>query len=905
MQRVPNIARIHAQAQRVLLRSSQLRQRRQLHYLLQDLRSAHLTYSQFGQIPTFPRTSSSLLRFLSTPSVSGNDQTPSTDSKSSPSDSKPASSSSKDTPKAANPSSKNSTDAKSDKDSTKSSNAKSESSTGSGPKGGPKPNEDDSGANSSWMAQAALALFVMLGLSVLGSRDSGREISFHAFIWDLLQPGLVDRIEVVNRNVARVYLKSSANANDQNPSINRRTMSTTTGNETDTQLSDSFDSQQQSDWGSRADNSSNRVSNGDDTIRVSLHSISTGQKMSSSASSSPSDSPFYFNIGSVDTFEKKLETIQEDLGFEPDDFVPVLYTKESSIITELLRQLPSIVLLGVGILVLRNALSQFGGMSGGRSGIFQVGKANPTVVKGDSGAPSVTFSQVAGLDEAKQEVMEFVDFLKNPTRYESLGAKIPKGALLVGPPGTGKTLLAKATAGEASVPFFSMSGSDFIEMFVGVGPSRVRDLFSQARASAPCIIFIDEIDAIGKARGRGGMAGGNDERENTLNALLVEMDGFSSSTGVVVLAGTNRADVLDRALLRPGRFDRQVNIDKPDMRGRFQIFMVHLQPLKLHDEDSKIAKRLAALTPGFAGADIANICNEAALIAARGDKSAVHMVDFEQATDRVIGGLEKKNKVISKSEREIVAHHEAGHAVAGWFLKHADPLIKVSIIPRGSAALGFAQYLPADKFLQSKEQIKDFMIMALGGRVAEQICFGSITTGAQDDLKRVTRAVYAQITNFGMSEKIGKIYFPRAGENGGNQFYKPYSEHTAEMIDDEAIRILDEAYQECTELLTSKQDVLKDLAKRLLEKEVLREDDLTDIMGDRPFAKPVSYDEFVGRFEKDRENRTGKSSTKDQGDGTTRDASTTPPIPVAEQPDMKQPPPSPQGDEGEIIPELA
>ncbi len=312
-----------------------------------------------------------------------------------------------------------------------------------------------------------------------------------------------------------------------------------------------------------------------------------------------------------------------------------------------------------------------------------------------------------------------MSIFENPGRYEKLGAKIPKGALLVGPPGTGKTLLAKATAGEASVPFFSMSGSDFIEMFVGVGPSRVRDLFAQARANAPCIVFIDEIDAVGRARGRGGMAGGNDERENTLNALLVEMDGFTSSTGVVVLAGTNRADILDKALLRPGRFDRQINIDKPDMRGRYDIFMVHLQPVKLKQDAASVAKRLAALTPGFAGADIANICNEAALIAARSDKDAVEMVDFEQATDRVIGGLEKKNKVISRKEREIVAHHEAGHAVAGWFLQHADPLIKVSIIPRGSAALGFAQYLPVDKFLQSKDQIRDFMIMALGGRVAE------------------------------------------------------------------------------------------------------------------------------------------------------------------------------------------
>lgn len=722
-----------------------------------------------------------------------------------------------------------------------------------------KPQSDDDQGNS-WMGQAALALFVMLGLSLLGSRDHGREISFQAFVWDLLEPGLVDRIEVVNRNVARVYLRTSARARSQDAAF-----------ETRRGQRGRFDGEEEANeagWGAGEGGFSA------DSGRVD----GVGKLNPSMATINSTESPFYFNIGTIDTFERKLEAVQEDLGIEPDDFVPVVYTKESSLTTELLRQAPSIILLGIGILVLRNALGQLGGMGGGRSGIFQVGKANPTVVKGgEAGAQTTTFSQVAGLDEAKLEVMEFVDFLKNPARYEKLGAKIPKGALLVGPPGTGKTLLARATAGEANVPFFSMSGSDFIEMFVGVGPSRVRDLFTQARASAPCIIFIDEIDAIGKARGRSGISGGNDERENTLNALLVEMDGFSSSAGVVVLAGTNRADVLDKALLRPGRFDRQISIDKPDMRGRYQIFMVHLQPLKLKDEASKIAKRLAALSPGFAGADIANICNEAALIAARQDKNFVEMIDFEKAIDRIIGGLEKKNKVISRKEREIVAHHEAGHAVAGWYLKHADPLIKVSIIPRGSAALGFAQYLPVDKFLQSREQMKDFMIMALGGRVAEQLCFGSITTGAQDDLKRITRAVYAQITNFGMSEKVGKIYFPKAGESG-NQFYKPYSEKTAELIDDEALRIVEEAYLDCEKLLTEKLDVVKTLAARLLDKEVIGEEDLIDVLGPRPFAKPATYDEFVGRFEQDRKKRTGKGGEND--DPSARDPSTTPPIPV-------------------------
>lgn len=819
--------RHHQHALRVLLRSSHLRQRRQISALFPNASSHQIRL-----------LSSSYHTFHNSYSQPSSLNIPSLLTCSTPDDSKPKTE--------GNVGAKDNTEKKEtnaeDKD-----KKKTEEGAKKGAGQGNKDPDDDQ--QNSWMGQAALALFVMLGLSLLGSRDQGREISFQSFVWDLLEPGLVDRIEVVNKNVARVYLKTSRSARGDD--AGRGVMS---GGENVEDV-----------WPS--DNG--QYEGGEKRLAVKLDPEITA--------SNATESPFYFNIGTIDTFERKLEAVQEDLGFEPDDFVPVLYTKETSLTTEILKQAPSIILLAIGIMVLRNTLGQLGGMGGGRSGIFQVGKANPTVVKGGNvGQQTTTFAHVAGLDEAKTEVMEFVDFLKNPSRYEKLGAKIPKGALLVGPPGTGKTLLAKATAGEANVPFFSMSGSDFIEMFVGVGPSRVRDLFTQARSSAPCIVFIDEIDAIGKARGRGGIAGGNDERENTLNALLVEMDGFTSSSGVVVLAGTNRADVLDKALLRPGRFDRQINIDKPDMRGRFQIFMVHLLPLKLKDDAETIAKRLAALSPGFAGADIANICNEAALIAARADKNFVEMVDFEKATDRVIGGLEKKNKVISRKEREIVAHHEAGHAVAGWFLKHADPLIKVSIIPRGSAALGFAQYLPVDKFLQSKEQLRDFMIMALGGRVAEQLCFGSITTGAQDDLKRVTRAVYAQITNFGMSEKVGKVYFPKAGESG-NQFYKPYSEETAEMIDDEAVRMVDEAYVECERLLTEKLEVVKALASRLLEKEVIGEEDLIDVMGDRPYAKPATYDEFVGRYEKDRKERTGQDSGNDWD---ARDGATTPPIPV-------------------------
>lgn len=861
MNRSSNAARILTQAHRILIRSAQLRQRRQF-----------LSYSQ-SQLARFPPynatlLSPSLVRILQTNTPSRAFQLLCEKKV------EPSPEPTKEPPE------KKSTEEGQSATKQDGSNVSSGTETpdGKSKEGGGRAAEPASGGsggnneennNSSWLAQAALALFVMFGLSVLGSRDSGREISFHSFVWDLLQPGHVDRIEVINRNVARIYLKTSANGS-------------LGGVRSQTSSTDNFDPDEQSmnDWENHDPHDNDNYYNLKDSPRNGSSRPPSLPKLPPTRGPvSPTDSPYYFNIGSVDTFERKLEAIQEDLGIEPEDFIPVVYNKETSLSSELLRQIPSILLLGLGILFLRNALGQIGGMSGGRSGIFQVGKANPTVVKGDAGAGTTTFASVAGLDEAKQEVMEFVDFLKNANRYESLGAKIPKGALLVGPPGTGKTLLAKATAGEANVPFFSMSGSDFIEMFVGVGPSRVRDLFAQARSSAPCIVFIDEIDAIGKARGRGGMAGGNDERENTLNALLVEMDGFSSTSGVVVLAGTNRADVLDRALLRPGRFDRQISIDKPDMRGRFQIFMVHLKPLKLQDESSTVAKRLAALTPGFAGADIANICNEAALIAARGDKNAVEMIDFEQATDRVIGGLEKKNKVISRKDREIVAHHEAGHAVAGWFLRHADPLIKVSIIPRGSAALGFAQYLPNDKFLQSRDQLRDFMIMALGGRVSEQLCFGSITTGAQDDLKRVTRAVYAQITNFGMSEKVGKVYFPRAGESG-NQFYKPYSERTAELIDDEAMSMVDEAYLECERLLTEKLDVVKGLAARLLEKEVIGEEDLVDVMGERPYKKPVTYDDYVGRFEKDRRERRGDKGR--DGDGHARDGSMTPPIPTAE-----------------------
>ncbi len=453
-----------------------------------------------------------------------------------------------------------------------------------------------------------------------------------------------------------------------------------------------------------------------------------------------------------------------------------------------------------------------------------------------------TFKDVAGLDEAKEEVKEIVDFLKSPSKYTKLGGKIPKGALLVGAPGTGKTLLAKAVAGEAEVPFFSLSGSDFVEMFVGVGAARVRDLFKQAKEKAPCIIFIDEIDAIGRSRGKGQMPGSNDERENTLNSLLVEMDGFATDSGVIILAATNRPDVLDNALLRPGRFDRQISIDKPDKNGREAIFKVHLKPLKLSKEVE--SKKLSAQTPGFAGAEIANVCNEAALIAARKNKKAVDMDDFESAIDRVIGGLEKKNKIISPEEKKIVAYHEAGHAVAGWYLEHANPLVKVSIVPRGLAALGYAQYLPKEQFLHQTEQLMDEMCMTLGGRAAEEIVFGKISTGALSDLERITKMAYSMVSVYGLNDKIGNVSFHDSKQNDYN-FQKPYSESTAKIIDEEVKKIIDEAYQRTKDLLSGKKKELEILAKELLDKEILYQSDLEKLIGERPFDTKTTYEEYT------------------------------------------------------------
>jgi len=555
---------------------------------------------------------------------------------------------------------------------------------------------------------------------------------------------------------------------------------------------------------------------------------------------------FTFTDASYESLKQSVANAEKE--WLETEKTPIEITSRESLLGNWLVQGIIMVVLfaAVWIFIMRRMSGGSGGGPGGQ--IFNIGKSKATLFDKEAQV-SVTFNDVAGLEEAKQEVMEIVDFLKNPKKYTNLGGKIPKGALLIGSPGTGKTLLAKAVAGEAQVPFFSLSGSDFVEMFVGVGASRVRDLFRQAKDKAPCIIFIDEIDAIGRARGKNNIVGGNDERENTLNQLLVEMDGFGTDSGIIILAATNRPDVLDSALLRPGRFDRQVSIDKPDLIGREQIFKVHLKPVKL--AEGVDAKKLSAQTPGFAGAEIANVCNEAALIAARKNKEAVDMQDFQDAIDRVIGGLEKKNKIISPEEKRIVAFHEAGHAIAGWFLEHADPLVKVSIVPRGVAALGYAQYLPKEQFLYTTEQLEDGMCMTLGGRVAEDITFSKISTGAQNDLERITKLAYAMVTIYGMNDKVGNISFNDT--QGEYQFNKPYSEKTSELIDQEVRAQINKMYERTKKLLTDNREGLIKLADKLLEKEILFQSDLEEILGKRPFETRTTYDEFVNGPEADQE----------------------------------------------------
>uniref|UniRef100_A0A3Q3A0G6 AFG3-like AAA ATPase 1 n=1 Tax=Kryptolebias marmoratus TaxID=37003 RepID=A0A3Q3A0G6_KRYMA len=603
-------------------------------------------------------------------------------------------------------------------------------------------------------------------------RDSGREISWKDFVHRYLGRGLVERLEVVNKQFVRVILVPGA------------------------------------------DTESSFV---------------------------------WFNIGSVDTFERNLEAAHMELDLEPSHRASVVYSTESD--GSFLRSMiPTLLLIGFLLFTLRRGL--MGGASGGGRSPFNMSESTAKMMKDNI---EVKFKDVAGCEEAKLEILEFVNFLKNPQQYQDLGAKIPKGAVLSGPPGTGKTLLAKATAGEANVPFITVNGSEFLEMFVGVGPARVRDMFAMARKNAPCILFIDEIDAVGRKRG-GGNFGGQSEQENTLNQLLVEMDGFNTATNVVVLAGTNRPDILDPALMRPGRFDRQIYIGPPDIKGRASIFKVHLRPIKLDSSLDKeaLARKMAAATPGFTGADIANVCNEAALIAARHLSPAVNAKHFEQAIDRVIGGLEKKTQVLQPTEKKTVAYHEAGHAVVGWFLQHADPLLKVSIIPRGKG-LGYAQYLPREQYLYTKEQLFDRMCMMLGGRVAEEVFFSRITTGAQDDLKKVTQSAYAQVVQFGMSDKVGQVSFdlPRQGEM---VLEKPYSEATAELIDQEVRRLVDQAYECTLQLIKEKKDMVEMVGKRLLDKEVLDKADMVELLGARPFQEKSTYEEFVegtGSLEED------------------------------------------------------
>jgi len=643
----------------------------------------------------------------------------------------------------------------------------------------------------------AVGLLVVLN-SLSRSGPESREITYQDFHAQFLQAGLVDHLVIVNKAKVKVYLRA-----DADPDMSRAALG------------------------------------------------GAGYAPPAYSGSGGAGSPrFHFSIGSVQALERKLEEAQAELGIEPVDFVPVLYETESSWMSELLKMGPSLAIIGLWLLLMRGS-GGLGAGSGGAGGgiggaarnIFQVGKAKPNVIKADK-KPDVTFKDVAGCDEAKLEISEFVKFLKETDKFVKLGAKVPKGALLVGPPGTGKTMLAKATAGEASVPFLSISGSDFIEMFVGVGPSRVRDLFAQARTMAPCIIFIDEIDAVGRKRGKGGFAGGNDERENTLNQLLVEMDGFNTTSGIIILAATNRADILDDALMRPGRFDRQVLIDLPDIKGRRDIFNTHLRKIKLAVDADETAKTMASLTPGFSGADIANVCNEAALHAARVKAEGVEMSHFHSAVDRVIGGLEKKSKILSDEERTTVAHHEAGHATVGWFLEHASPLLKVSIVPRGTAALGYAQYVPKEQKLSTKAEMLDTMCMMLGGRIAERIFFDRITTGAQDDLQKVTRLAYALVTTYGMNDKIGHLSYPssRSGEITAN---RPYSEETAEMIDEEVRSLIQQAYDRTMKLLTEKRHLAKALAEKLLEKEVIVKDDVIEVLGPRPFKELRTFDEQI------------------------------------------------------------
>lgn len=558
-------------------------------------------------------------------------------------------------------------------------------------------------------------------------------------------------------------------------------------------------------------------------------------------------SPDYtYSFGDLQNFENDIETVKKSNGLDFD----IKNDNRTSLFDMIINFLPFIILIGLWLFFMRR-MSGAGGGGGPGGHFFNIGKSRAKLFDKNTEVKT-TFKNVAGLEGAKEEVQEIVDFLKNPDKYTKLGGKIPKGALLVGPPGTGKTLLAKAVAGEAGVPFFSLSGSDFVEMFVGVGASRVRDLFKQAQQRSPSIIFIDEIDAIGRARGKNSMTGGNDERENTLNQLLTEMDGFDTNSNVIVLAATNRAEILDKALMRAGRFDRQIYVDLPDLRERKEIFKVHIKPLKLSEDVS--LEFLAQQTPGFSGADIANLCNEAALVAARSNKEAIEHQDFLDAVDRIVGGLEKKNKVITPKEKKVIAYHEAGHATVSWMCEHAAPLVKVTIVPRGQS-LGAAWYLPEERKIVQTEQMLDEMCATMGGRAAEKLMFNKISTGALSDLEKVTKQARAMITIYGLNEKVGNVTY--YDSSGNDAFVKPYSDSTAKTIDEEIHKMIESQYQRAIEILTENKDKLTELAERLLEKEVIFKEDLIKIFGERPH-EAVLDDSIKEENKKEENNKTEK-----------------------------------------------
>jgi len=622
-----------------------------------------------------------------------------------------------------------------------------------------------------WIYAAIILLF--FGIQIFGGGSwSQPEKTNQAKFEEFLRNGDVEKVDVINKKIAKVYLTDEAKKKE-------------------------------------------------------IHSSKTNAP--SFLEPGPNDPDYQFEFGDLQLFQEDFQQIKTENGLS----TPLNFETDNNVWGDILMGiLPFVIIIAIWIFIMRRMSSGAGGGAGGQ--LFNIGKSKAKLFDEKTDVKT-SFKDVAGLEGAKEEVQEIVDFLKQPEKYTSLGGKIPKGALLVGPPGTGKTLLAKAVAGEAKVPFFSLSGSDFVEMFVGVGASRVRDLFKQAKDKSPAIIFIDEIDAIGRARGKNNFSGSNDERENTLNQLLTEMDGFGTNTNVIVLAATNRADVLDKALMRAGRFDRQIYVDLPDVRERKEIFEVHLRPIKKDDDlDTDF---LSKQTPGFSGADIANVCNEAALIAARNGKKSVGKQDFLDAVDRIVGGLEKKNKIMTMDEKRAIAFHEAGHATVSWMLEHAAPLVKVTIVPRGQS-LGAAWYLPEERLIIHPEQMLDEMCAALGGRAAEKVIFNRISTGALSDLEKVTKQARAMVTIYGLNEKIGNLtYYDSSGQSEYN-FSKPYSEKTAELIDKEISALIEGQYQRAVKLLEENKDKLTELANVLLEKEVIFKDNLQKIFGDRPFEKP-------------------------------------------------------------------